>query len=293
MQARVASPRIASGSLKSVPRVVLRRCTATLLRPPEGPGRAAPPGVRQRTLNLTSRERLQLAAANTVGAVSHVVLMPPRGHYVARDIGRLAGVSGGTIGQWANYGYIRASQSPPGEYPRVYSFQDVAEAILVHELIEQKVPLKALRPFIEGLRDEYGDWPLQHAELETVGAEGVSVASVLHRRGAERYELGEHGWQMVEGTTVDPQRVVADLHRGGWAVRELPNLNHIEVDPDRLSGRPAIRGSRVPVSLVAELVDEPDGIEALHEDYDLTDDQIDDARRWWAATTGYEHRTAA
>jgi hypothetical protein len=44
----------------------------------------------------------------------------------------------------------------------------------------------------------------------------------------------------------------------------------------------------VPVALVAELADEPDGVEMLHEDYDLDDEQIDDARRWWNATRSYE-----
>src|SRR3954469_20053178 len=105
--------------------------------------------------------------------------MPPRGHYLAQEVGRLAGVSGSKVGQWVHYGYIRASQSAAGEYPRVYSFQDVAEAIMVHELVEQKVPLKVLRPVIESLRERFGDWPLQHAQMETLTTPDVSVASLL------------------------------------------------------------------------------------------------------------------
>jgi hypothetical protein len=34
--------------------------------------------------------------------------------------------------------------------------------------------------------------------------------------------------------------VRAQLRRGGWAVRSLPDLHYIEVSPDRLSGRPTI-----------------------------------------------------
>ena len=217
-----------------------------------------------------------------------VVLLPPRGRYLAQEVGRLAGVSGGTIGQWANYGYIRASQSESGDYPKVYSFQDTAEAILVHELLEKGVPLKVLRPVIEGLRETRGDWPLQHSELEAVTAEDIPIASLLVNEGDVRYELGPHGWQQVEHTTVNPERVVADLRRGGWAVRDLPDLKHVNVDPDYLSGRPTIRGRRVPVSLVAELAAEDDGPEILREDYDLTAEQIDDAVRWWKASSAYE-----
>ncbi len=214
--------------------------------------------------------------------------MPPRGHYVAHEVGQLAGVSGATVGQWVHYGYIQASQSATGDYPRVYSYQDVAEAIIVHELLEKHVPADVLRPVIQGLREQLGDWPLQRAQLETVSAPDVNVAALLVRDGDRRMELGNHGWQLVEHTTVNPQQVAADLHRGGWAVRELPNLSHIVVDPDTLSGRPAIKGRRVPVSLVAELADTIDGLDILHEDYDLSNDEIEDAVKWSNAAASYE-----
>ena len=50
----------------------------------------------------------------------------PRAHgsFLAGAVGELAGVSGNTIGQWARWGYIRASQSD-GD-PHVYSVEDVA-----------------------------------------------------------------------------------------------------------------------------------------------------------------------
>ena len=49
--------------------------------------------------------------------------------FFAGEAGELAGVSGTTIGQWARWGYIRASQSA-GD-PHVYSVEDVAEAAIV------------------------------------------------------------------------------------------------------------------------------------------------------------------
>lgn len=218
--------------------------------------------------------------------------MPPRGQYFAHEVAQLAGVSGGTIGQWARNGYIRASQSESGEYPRIYSYQDVAEAIIVHELLDRGVPLRVLWPVIEALREQWGAWPLQHASLETVSAPDITLASLLVGEGALRAELGAHGWQLVEHTTLNLERVAAELHRGGWATREMPDLRHIEVDPDLLSGRPSIRGRRVPVSLVAELADTTDGDEILREDYDLSADEIHDAVRWWRHTATYD-RVAA
>jgi len=197
-------------------------------------------------------------------------------------------VSGGTIGQWLHHGYLRASQSQPGEYPSVYSFQDAAEAILVHELLDKGVPPAVLRPVIEGLREQRGDWPLQSSELESLSADGIPLASLLVKEGEHRFELGPHGWQVVEHTTVNPQRVAADLRRGGWAVRDLPELEHVKVDPDFLSGRPTISGRRVAISLVAELAADADGPSILRDEYDLSPEEINDAVLWWRESSKYE-----
>jgi len=67
----------------------------------------------------------------------------------------------------------------------------------------------------------------------------------------------------------------------------VPQREYIEVNPDRLSGRPTIRGRRVPVETVARIADEPGGIDELHEGFDLDDAEINDARRWWHAAREY------
>lgn len=217
--------------------------------------------------------------------------MPPRGHYLAHEVGALAGVSGDRVGQWARRGYINASQSRPGDSPLIYSFQDVAEAMMVHEMEDRGVPLHLIKLTIEGLREQEGNWPLQHAHLEVdeTGStdEGIPLATLAVVANGQRVEAGEHGWQMVEDVYVNPRRISLDLSRGGWAVRVLPDLRHIEVDPDRLSGRPVIRGRRVPVSLVAEAATDAEGLEILREDYNLSDDEIGDARRWTKVTRSF------
>src|SRR5688500_8843340 len=101
----------------------------------------------------------------------------PRGHYLAHEAGQLAGVSGERIGQWARRGYIRSSQS--SGLPRVYSYQDVAEAMVVHELVEADVPLRAIRRTVEALRETYGAWPLSAADLRVAGPPGDRNAAQL------------------------------------------------------------------------------------------------------------------
>jgi uncharacterized protein (DUF433 family)/DNA-binding transcriptional MerR regulator len=220
-----------------------------------------------------------------------IVVMPPLGHYLAHEVGALAGVSGDRIGQWARRGYIRASWSEPGDSPLVYSFQDVADAMLVHELEERGVPLQLIRATVEGLREEYGNWPLQSAELEVdsqpTPVEEIPVSTLAVVEGANRLEAGQRGWQVLADMRVNPHRISLDLSRGGWAVRLAPDLEHIEVNPDRLSGQPTIRGRRIPVSLVAEAAQDRDGLEILHEDYELGDDEISDAERWTEITRSF------
>lgn len=212
----------------------------------------------------------------------------PRGYYLAHEAGWLAGVSGDRIGQWARRGYINASVSRG--IPHVYSYQDVAEAMVVHELVRSGVQLPVIRRAVQLLREEYGDWPLTQAPIVTAsfegsgGSRGPALAlqhpdgglTDLHRRpGHGVLDLG------------DVRRIAGELRRGGWAVRELPRLRSIEVDPDRLSGRPAISGTRVPAELVAHLGRTAAGRRTLRSDYEITLQQMKDATAWWRAVEAY------
>ncbi|MCW2982199.1 MAG: hypothetical protein JWO14_3926 [Solirubrobacterales bacterium] len=199
----------------------------------------------------------------------------PIGFYLANEAGALAGVSGETIGQWARYGYIRSSQSSPSVLPRVYSFQDIAEAMIVHELLDHDVSHEEIKAAIHTLRSGEGwDWPLLDADL------GAASGAVVVKRAGRHYEVGQHPWQdFVERGNL--RRIAVDLNRGGWAVRSIPDLQHIEVDPEVLSGTPTIRGHRVSVEKVALLAETEGGLRTLADDYELSGPEIRDAVRWW------------
>jgi DNA-binding transcriptional MerR regulator len=115
----------------------------------------------------------------------------PHGHFLAGEAGELAGVSGSTIGQWARWGYIRASQSA-GD-PHVYSVEDVAEAAMVHALLDRGVRHADVRRAIERLRG-YGDWPLSEAPLATT-AEGRP--RIVLRENGDSFALSPRGWQLM------------------------------------------------------------------------------------------------
>jgi len=204
----------------------------------------------------------------------------PRGHYYAGEVGQLAGVSGKKIGQWARRGYIRSSQSTT--VPLVYSYQDVGEAMFVHELEDRGLAPAAIGEAVATLRETIGtEWPLQITPLYVAGSRTIAT------RQGRQYVNAASGHPML--AKMDLERIALDLSRGGWAVREIrPRLRNIEVNPDRLSGQPTIRGRRVAAKTVALMAKTPEGLDELRLGYDLTPGQIKDATRWWDQVQRYE-----
>jgi len=184
--------------------------------------------------------------------------------YLAHEAGHLAGVAGDRIGQWARWGHIRASVS--AKDPHVYAWEDVAEALAVHELLDHGVALPAVRLAVERLGGA-GARPLSSGELRVVDGRmaaprGGLLVDVLSGATQGVLELGRR---------LDPAGV---LRRGGWPARALA-LEWIEVDPGRLGGRPVIRGRRIAVRDAAQMSDPAA--------YGLEPVAVEEARAWLVA----------
>ncbi len=164
--------------------------------------------------------------------------------YLAADAGRLAGVDGDRIGQWARWGHIRASVSD-GD-PHVYSFADVADALAVHLLVDAGVHLPTIRRAVDALGGEH---PLATGLHVVDGRLAVESADGLKDVFTEQRVLPLNG------------RLDADamLRAGGWP--SLMTGVPVDVDPARAAGRPCVRGTRRPVQ---DALDDPD------------------LQRWWA-----------
>lgn len=186
----------------------------------------------------------------------------PAGRYLAHEAGHLAGVSGDRVGQWARWGHIRASVSAAD--PHVYCFMDVAEATAVHELLERGLRLGDVRRAVQRLGGPEG-WPLSSGGLHVVGG----------RLAAERDGILVDVLDGGQGVLAFDGRLdaVALLSRGGWPAREL-GLEWIEVDPERLGGRPCLRGRRIAVADAAGL--------AAPGELELEPGAIGEAERWTA-----------
>jgi DNA-binding transcriptional MerR regulator len=115
-------------------------------------------------------------------------------------VGELTGVTGNTIGQWARWGYIRASVSDAD--PHVYSLEDVLEAAVVQALLARGVAHAQVRRAIAKLE---GEWPLQDAALATTPPPRPQV---VLREGDGVYALSRCGWQrMVAPPALEDVRV--------------------------------------------------------------------------------------
>jgi uncharacterized protein (DUF433 family) len=192
------------------------------------------------------------------------------GYYTAADVARLAGVSSQKIGQWARRGIIRPSVS---RRPNIYSYADAGEAILAHYLVQQGNRPAEVRAVVEALRQDYGEWPLATAPIEHEG----KLVVMRDEAGPHFYSVGvldKHA--LIGGTLLDLKVIREALSHGGWVAIDHPR-EHIEVDPDRHSGEPVIRGRRLSTRRVAELAATKEGRKSLQEDYRLSTAEIEDA----------------
>lgn len=192
----------------------------------------------------------------------------PIGYYTAREVARLAGVTPHRVGRWAREGIILPSVS---RRPNIYSYADAGEAILAHYLVEQGKRPREIKQIVHKLREEWGNWPLATAPL---AHDGTLV--VIKRDDDVFLSVDREAHEVIGGTLINLKVIRAALERGGWVAIEHPR-DHIEVDPDRHSGAPVIKGRRISTRRVASVAAMEGGRKILRDEYGLTDPEIDDA----------------
>lgn len=199
------------------------------------------------------------------------------GYYSTADVARLSGLTPHRVARWARMGIIRHSISSK---PNIYSYADVGEAILAHYLYDQGKKPGKIRELVEYLRKEYGPWPLAVAPIEHDGP----LCVVWDKTEGVHVSVDIPGHKVMEKTLLNLKEIREALSQGGWVSLKNPRI-HVEVDPDRHSGEPVVKGRRLSTHRVATLAAEPKGRIALRKDYELTEAEIDDA-------VGYERDIA-
>ena len=117
------------------------------------------------------------------------------GHFLAADVGELAGVSGTTVGQWARRGYIRSSVSD-GRSARLQRRGRRSRPAIVGELLGRGVSHADVRRAIARLREEYGDVAAERGAARHDAQTGRRTRVVLRERDG-CYALSPRGWQLM------------------------------------------------------------------------------------------------
>jgi uncharacterized protein (DUF433 family)/DNA-binding transcriptional MerR regulator len=193
----------------------------------------------------------------------------PIGCYTAAEVARLAGVTPRRVGRWARESIILPSVS---RRPNLYSYADAGEAILAYYLVEQGKKPREIKEIVLLLRKTHGNWPLATAPLAHDGKLLLERDFVTGKYVS--VDMPDH--EVIGGTLLNLRAIRESLGHGGWVAIQNPR-EHIEVDPERHSGTPVVRGRRIPTSLVASIAAAEGGHEVLREDYQLSDAEIGDA----------------
>lgn len=198
-------------------------------------------------------------------------------------MGALAGVNGYRVGQWARNHLIQPTFYE-GRPSNLYAFFDVAEAIVIHWLLERNFTYAQIHRAIERARTDHPDWPLLSAKL------GVAQHAIEgDPRGLIVQEVEDGVWVDTGGEgeqiTLRPQlldEAKVMLRSGGWLANKL-GLRRIEVDPSKLGGAPTLKGRRWPVERVAQLAADEEGRSVLIDDYGLDQRDVDESLAWTTA----------
>lgn len=205
------------------------------------------------------------------------------GIFPPHRVGALAGVSGYRVGQWARNRLIRPTLFE-GRPSNLYAFFDVAEAIVVHWLLDKDFTYPQIHRAIDRAREDHPNWPLLSASI------GVAQHAIEgDPRGLIVQEVDQGVWietsREGDQVTIRPQllhEAKVMLRSGGWLADRL-GLKRIEVDPAKLGGAPTLKGRRWPVERVAQLAEDAEGKSILIDDYGLDSRDVDESLAWTAA----------
>ncbi len=209
-----------------------------------------------------------------------------RAIYSYADVDRLVGLRPGTARRWLE-GYTREGKHyPPVLRPDPTSSDSVTwgemvEARLLSEYRRREVPIQRMRPAIMALRDEFGRYPLAHAQpfLDVAGRELVRLVQDRVGLAPQLQLIVVRNNQLVLAASAERFSATVE-YSDDVVVRLKPDIRTSEVlmDPLRSFGQPAIRSVRTDV--LAEAIRAGTSREETAELYDLTLAQLDAAIRY-------------
>jgi uncharacterized protein (DUF433 family) len=209
--------------------------------------------------------------------------------YGMAEVDDLLGLTPGKARRWID-GYQRGDRiyepvvRPERTGVEVVTWGEFVEARLLAEYRNAGVPLQRLRPAVLRLREEFGRYPLAHAEpfLDVDGRELVRrVQAEVRLEPALQLVVVRNDQLMLASKSekfVDSAEYAEDGLRIVERLHPLPDLREVVFDPLRKSGRPVVRS--VPTEIIAEQVRAGDSVATIAEAYELRPEQVEAAIRY-------------
>ena len=160
----------------------------------------------------------------------------PVGWYLASDVADLVGVSRRSIVEWTSIG--TSSDEAIGASSRLLVSGRRRGHGCSRTLRSQGAARRDPGDRPE-LRGAIGSWPLQMAPLALYEGEKGARAALVGEQDGMAYDIGRGiGNQVFLPGLEELKRLARELRSGGWVVRIHPEIRHVEVNPDILSGKP-------------------------------------------------------
>jgi uncharacterized protein (DUF433 family) len=155
------------------------------------------------------------------------------------------------------------------ENPPFLTFHDLISAYVIHELRRRRVRLKDIREGARFLRRALGtERPFAHQRLATVGT-GFFAGLPDAGRWLDAGQGGQAAFDDVIQPLIRPIEYGRDSMASAW----YPQTG-ISIDPRIQAGAPCVRGTRVPTSLIASLLEAEETQASIAEQFRLTKRQV-------------------
>lgn len=210
-----------------------------------------------------------------------------RAIYSYSDVDRLVQLTPGTARRWlegyrrGGYTYPPVLRTDPSGSDSV-TWGEMVEARLLAEFRGMRVPLQRLRPAVEILRRELGEYPLAHARpfLDVQGRELVRRVQVETDLARALFLVVARSGQLMLSDPAQRFTRSIEFDEEGLAAFITPfNMTPaVRMDPARSFGQPTVRGVRTDV--LAEDFRAGETPARIARLYELPSDEVDQALRF-------------
>lgn len=209
-----------------------------------------------------------------------------RPYYTAREVSWYSGIQLPCFRMWIHRHGGDIIREHAERRWAVYSFMNLVEAYVVGLLRKKGMSMQAIRKAIDYLTKAHPDISHPLANLKFLSTDGIHLYHDDSRGGC--YSANEEGQYVIQDIVKDylwrfrfgPDNLPV-LFFPSKSIRTATDTPEICIDPAILCGQPVISGSRISAQMIADLFVAGESMDAIMQDYGLTQNQVQEAIRFF------------